>query len=97
VIEPTRDKSFADSRPCETVITDPGRYILEDDFNCGPNEVGIVVNGESDVNIDCQGHTIRGDKDAPGSFGISVENSAADVTMANCKVLCFLDGLHGDI
>lgn len=82
---------------CETVITDPGRYILEDDLNCGPNEVGISVEGASDVNIDCQGHYIRGDKEVPGSWGILVGGGSSDVTIANCKVRRFFNGLLGGI
>jgi hypothetical protein len=82
---------------CEAFITTPGRYVLEDDLKCAANETGIIVDGAFDVNIDCQGHTIRADKEAPGFFGIGVGGRSSDITIANCKVRRFFNGLLGDI
>lgn len=79
---------------CNYMIPGPGRYILEDDLNCGPGESGIIIMDVDDVHIDCQDNKIVGDKEDPGELGIGVAGD--HITIANCKVRKFVFGVFAN-
>jgi hypothetical protein len=84
--------------PCPILINRPGRYVLEEDLECGPMDSGIGIVTD-DVLLDCRGNEIRTSSDTlpaeRGFFGIGVTGSA-HATVTNCNVRRFFRGLYAD-
>jgi hypothetical protein len=80
---------------CFTELSDPGRYVLDGNLNCGGALFGIAITA-NDVHLDCQGNQIRGNDSTIGNiFGIGV-SGATKVTVSNCVASNFQFGLRAD-
>jgi len=73
---------------CGDVLTH-GITLFYDLLNC---EDGLIV-GADGITIDCNGHTISGRGSENGHEGIAVFNGVGDITIKNCKIKNFGDGI----
>jgi hypothetical protein len=76
---------------CETVISESGRYVLDNDISCNIFGIAIVAD---DVHLDCQGNKIQG-SGFLSFFGIGIAD-ADHVTVSNCEAMDFIAGLQAD-
>ncbi|KAG7343700.1 hypothetical protein IV203_021708 [Nitzschia inconspicua] len=75
---------------CDTIIDQPGRYVLEKNLKCADDDsFGILIEAD-DIRLDCQGNQIIGGIDGDIGIGISGANH---VSVANCHVRNFFLGL----
>ncbi|KAG7343702.1 hypothetical protein IV203_021710 [Nitzschia inconspicua] len=75
---------------CDTIIDQPGRYVLEKNLKCEDSDfLGIGIAAD-DVRLDCQGNQIIGGIDGDIGIGITLSNH---VSIANCHVRNFNSGL----
>lgn len=73
---------------CGDVLTH-GITLFYDLLNC---EDGLIV-GADGITIDCNGHTISGRGSENGHEGIAVFNWVSNITIKNCKIKNFRDGI----
>jgi hypothetical protein len=73
---------------CDSEISIAGRYVLDGNLKCGLNQNGITIS-EDNVHLDCQGYRIQG---IGQNIGIRIDG-AEHVTVSNCHVSNFFDGL----
>jgi hypothetical protein len=77
---------------CATVISGPGRYVLDGNLSCGPNENGITIAAD-DVHVDCQDNGIEGNGQNIGIEIVGAIGQGRQVTVSNCRVSNFEIGL----
>ncbi|KAG7371485.1 hypothetical protein IV203_020055 [Nitzschia inconspicua] len=75
---------------CDTIIDEPGRYVLEKNLKCEDSDLFGVAIRANDVRLDCQGNQIIGGD--VGDIGIDI-SGANHVSIANCHVRNFNSGL----
>jgi len=81
-----------------TVITECGQaisggeYKLDYDLSCPPATPGVIIIGDN-TKLDCKGNYFQGPHQL-GLAGLEVENVQENVTIENCNITGFSDGMH---
>lgn len=79
-------------------ISAPGHYCMDMDISTDPSQqggIGVLIDS-SDVLMDCMGHEIAGDAGTRSDTGIRATSGLHNVTIQNCKLTHFDNGINVD-
>jgi parallel beta-helix repeat protein len=82
-----------DALACGTSLTSNTDYLLTADVICTSNSHGLLFSSDSNIVLDCDGHTIDGNNKFEDYYGIYLYNSN-NITVKNCIITDFDNGVH---